>query len=43
LASDPAWHRAGTDRLPPPWTDDYSNVLGAIWRKLSGVSIVAAR
>lgn len=36
LSADPAWHRAPPEDLPAPWTDDYSNVLGAIIRKLTG-------
>ena len=43
LTSDPAWHRADAAGLPPPWADDYSNVLGAIWRKSFGASILPAR
>ena len=36
LANDPAWHRATADEVAPAWTDDYSNILGAIWRNYSG-------
>ena len=36
FAADPAWHRLQDQSLPAPWTDDYSNVLDAIWRKYSG-------
>jgi hypothetical protein len=36
LARDPAWHRASASQVAPAWTDDYSNILGAIWRKHSG-------
>lgn len=36
LVKDPAWHRADGKDLPDAWTDDYSNVLGAIWRKFNG-------
>jgi hypothetical protein len=38
LASDPAWHSATAEEVAPAWTDDYSNILGAIWRNFSGVS-----
>jgi hypothetical protein len=38
LANDPAWHQAEADEAAPAWTDDYSNVLGAIWRKYKGRS-----
>jgi hypothetical protein len=30
--ADPAWVRARVDNAVPPWTDDFSNVLTAIWR-----------
>jgi spermidine synthase len=30
--TDPKWQRAAPDAAADPWTDDYSNVLGAIWR-----------
>jgi spermidine synthase len=43
LASDPAWHRGVAAGLPPPWADDYSNILGAIWRKSFGASVLPAR
>ena len=36
LSSDEAWHRAGEDEAAPAWTDDYSNVIGAIWRMFDG-------
>jgi hypothetical protein len=36
IARDEAWHRATADEVAPAWTDDYSNVLGAIWRMYSG-------
>lgn len=36
LATDEAWHRATADEATTPWTDDYSNVIGAIWRMYSG-------
>lgn len=38
LASDPAWHRALASDVAKPWSDDFSNVLGAIWRKYTGHS-----
>ena len=38
LPADPAWHRALAAEVAPAWTDDYSNVLGAIWRKYTGGS-----
>ena len=31
--SDPAWRHAAADG-PEAWTDDYSNIPGAIWRQL---------
>ncbi len=43
LTSDPAWHRQDAAELSPPWTDDYSNVPGEIWRKLTDGSSVPAR
>ena len=30
--ADPKWRRADPGDAAEPWTDDYSNVLGAIWR-----------
>jgi hypothetical protein len=33
LVNDPAWRRF-EGPLPPAWSDDYSNVLSAIWRKM---------
>lgn len=33
LFADPAWRRIDGE-LPPAWSDDYSNVLSAIWRKI---------
>ena len=36
LARDPAWHMADAERVSAAWTDDYSNTLDAIWRKLWG-------
>lgn len=38
LAADPAWHEATAAESAAPWTDDYSNILGAIWRNLTGVT-----
>jgi hypothetical protein len=37
LASDPDWSPLESDESQPVWTDDYSNVLGALrlgWRNL---------
>jgi hypothetical protein len=36
MTADPAWHQATADEVSPAWTDDYSNVIGAIIRKVSG-------
>ncbi len=36
LTQDPAWHRAAAEQVSPAWTDDYSNFIGAIWRKYAG-------
>ena len=36
LTSDPAWHKATAEEVSPAWTDDYSNIIGAIWRNYSG-------
>ena len=36
LTADPAWHRARAEDVSPAWTDDYSNFIGAIWRKYAG-------
>ncbi len=36
LTNDPAWQRAGAQEVSPAWTDDYSNFVGAIWRKYAG-------
>lgn len=34
-AKDPArWFRVSEDSGTAPWTDDYSNILAAIWRKM---------
>ena len=33
LASWTGWQRVEPDLSIEPWTDDYSNILGAIWRK----------
>ena len=38
LTSDPAWHGAEDNEVSPAWTDDYSNIIGAIWRNYSGKS-----
>ena len=35
LTTNPAWQQVNGE-LPPPWTDDYSHVLSAIWRKSLG-------
>lgn len=36
IATDEAWHRAEEGDVSAPWTDDYSNVIGSIWRMYSG-------
>ena len=36
VESDPAWHPAKPEEVSPAWTDDYSNIIGAIWRNHSG-------
>ncbi len=36
MVADPAWHKATADEVAPAWTDDYSNILGAIWRNYTG-------
>ena len=33
IDADPAWVRTSADTAVPPWTDDFSNVLTAIWRR----------
>jgi hypothetical protein len=32
LAQSAGWQRAGAPKFAP-WTDDYSDIMGAIWRK----------
>ena len=34
LAARPGWRPQVPDGAVRPWTDDYSNVLGAVWRRL---------
>ena len=34
LASSDEWELTGADKDQRVWTDDYSNVLGAVWRRL---------
>ena len=34
LASSDAWALTEADETQRVWTDDYSNVLGAVWRRL---------
>jgi hypothetical protein len=34
LASSSEWERKEADETQRVWTDDYSNVLGAVWRRL---------
>lgn len=36
MARDPQWTYQPSGGEVAPWTDDYSNVLGAIWRKFAG-------
>ncbi len=35
LADSPDWQLAEPDKTQRLWTDDYSNIVGAIWRKLN--------
>jgi hypothetical protein len=37
IASSGAWTATLPDKLQRIWTDDYSNVLGALWRRMRGV------
>ena len=32
IPADPRWRKLGADRLVTPWTDDYANFIGAMWR-----------
>jgi len=34
LASSEQWELTEADEKQRVWTDDYSNVLGAVWRRL---------
>jgi len=34
LASSDQWEETAADEKQRVWTDDYSNVLGAVWRRL---------
>jgi hypothetical protein len=36
LPADPGWAAAKPEDVPAAWTDDFSNVLGAIWRRFTG-------
>jgi hypothetical protein len=36
VATGEAWIAAAPDRSQKVWTDDYSNVLGAVWRRMHG-------
>jgi spermidine synthase len=36
IAKGGAWTAAVPDKLQRIWTDDYSNVLGAVWRRMRG-------
>lgn len=36
LAARPDWRMQAADGLVRPWTDDYSNILAAIWRLQTG-------
>jgi hypothetical protein len=35
IAKDPAWSRIEPDLAIRVWTDDYSNVLAALWSELT--------
>jgi hypothetical protein len=37
IAHSDAWIATSPDKLQRVWTDDYSNVLGAVWRRMRGV------
>jgi hypothetical protein len=37
LTRNPDWHEIKPDPQVAPWTDDYSNILGAIVRKKLGL------
>jgi hypothetical protein len=32
IPADPRWYEKGDERMITPWTDDYANFIGAIWR-----------
>jgi spermidine synthase/uncharacterized membrane protein len=37
IAHSDAWKAAAPDKLQRVWTDDYSNILGAVWRRMRGI------
>jgi hypothetical protein len=37
IAHSDAWKAASPDKLQRVWTDDYSNILGAVWRRMRGI------
>ncbi len=37
IAHSNAWKAASPDKLQRVWTDDYSNILGAVWRRMRGI------
>ena len=37
IAQGDAWKAAAPDNLQRVWTDDYCNILGAVWRRMRGI------
>jgi uncharacterized membrane protein len=37
IAYGDAWKAASPDKLQRVWTDDYCNILGAVWRRMRGI------
>jgi hypothetical protein len=37
IANGDAWKAASPDKLQRVWTDDYCNILGAVWRRMRGI------
>jgi hypothetical protein len=37
IAHSQAWTATLPDKLQRIWTDDYSNILGAVWRRMHGI------
>ncbi len=37
IAHSDAWKAASPDKLQRVWTDDYSNIPGAVWRRMRGI------